>query len=66
MGSVFKQDASSDPVQQTTPVISPLQPLLRGESASLTVAQTSGGSLDLIGDSTGTASFFSVEYRGPL
>ena len=65
-GGQFKQDASPDPVQQTTPVISPMVALQAGESAALMVAQTSGGGLDLIGDSAGTSSFFFVEYRGPL
>jgi len=66
MGGLFKQDASPDTAQQTTPVISPMVALLAGESAALTVSQNSGGSLNLIGNSAGTTSFFSVEYRGSL
>lgn len=66
VGGLFKQDASPDVVQQTTPVISPLVFLDTGEAAALTVSQNSGGSLSLIGDPTGVKSFFSVEYRGPL
>lgn len=65
-GGEFKQDASSDPTQQTTPVSCPLTPLQAGESATLTALQTSGGALNLVGTAAGTATFFSVEYRGPL
>lgn len=65
-GGVFKADASADPVQQTTPVSNPLYALQAGESVTLTVSQTSGGALNVIGSAAGVESFLSVEYRGPL
>ena len=65
-GGEYRQDASDDPVIQTTPVASPLTALEAGETASLTAFQNSGSSLAIAGNTTGTVTFFSVEYRGPL
>lgn len=61
-GGVNIQDASTRRI--TTALVTPPKDLMAGDTIEVQVSQNSGGTVDLVGESTGASSFVSIEWRG--